>query len=73
MIRERGAKYTDKALALMLINANYVTQADVVRGVQQNMLDIVYDVMTWNREPFAFEDNSAPHLIASRCRWISKM
>jgi hypothetical protein len=60
IIRERGAKYTDKALALMLINANYVTQADVVRGVQQNMLDIVYDVMTWNREPFVFEDASQP-------------
>jgi hypothetical protein len=60
VIRERGAKYSDKALALMLINANYVTQADVVRSIQQHTLDIVYDVMTWNKEPFVFEENSSP-------------
>ncbi len=60
VIRERGAKYSDKALALMLINANYVTQADVVRSIQQNTLDIVYDVMSWNQEPFVFEENVSP-------------
>jgi hypothetical protein len=60
VIRERGSKYSDKALALMLINANYVTQADIVRSIQQHTLDIVYDVMTWNAEPFIFEDNIVP-------------
>ena len=60
VIRERGRKYSDKALALMLINANYVTKADVVRSVQQHTLDIVYDLMTWNEEPFVFEEGVAP-------------
>jgi len=60
VIRERGSKYSDKALALMLINANYVTQADVVRSIQQHMLDIVYDVMGWKKEPFVFEENVEP-------------
>ncbi len=60
VIRERGRKYSDKALALMLINANYVTQTDVVRSIQQHTLDIVYDVMTWKEEPFIFEEGSAP-------------
>jgi hypothetical protein len=60
IIRERGAKYSDKALALMLINANYVTQADVVRSIQQHTLDIVFDLMTWSREPFDFEENELP-------------
>ncbi len=60
IIRERGAKYSDKALALMLINANYVTQADVVRSIKQHTIDIVYDVMTWEREPFVFEENLTP-------------
>ena len=60
IIRERGAKYSDKALALMLINANYVTQADVVRSIKQHTVDIVYDVMTWEREPFLFEENLTP-------------
>lgn len=60
IIRERGAKYSDKALALMLINANYVTQADVVRSIKQHTLDIVYDIMTWTKQPFIFEENAAP-------------
>jgi hypothetical protein len=60
VIRERGSKYSDKALALMLINANYVTQADIVRSIQQHTLDIVFDVMTWGEEPFIFEDNTVP-------------
>jgi hypothetical protein len=60
IIRERGAKYSDKALALMLIQANYVTQADIVRSIQQHTLDIVYDVMTWTQEPFVFEENILP-------------
>ncbi len=60
VIRERGSKYSDKALALMLINANYVTQVDVVRSIQQHTLDIVYDVMAWNQEPFVFEENVTP-------------
>lgn len=60
IIRERGAKYSDKALALMLINANYVSKADIVRCIRQHTLDIVYDVITWNKEPFIFEENSAP-------------
>jgi len=60
IIRERGAKYSDKALALMLINANYVTQADVVRSIKQHTVDIVYDVMTWEREPFTFDEHLTP-------------
>lgn len=60
VIRERGSKYSDKALALMLINANYVTKADIVRCVRQHTLDIVYDVITWKSEPFVFEDNVLP-------------
>jgi hypothetical protein len=60
VIRERGSKYSDKALALMLINANYVTKADIVRCIRQHTLDIVYDVFTWKQEPFVFADNELP-------------
>ncbi len=60
VIRERGAKYSDKALALMLINANYVTKADIVRSIRQYTLDIVYDVMSWKEEPFVFEEGVVP-------------
>ena len=60
IIREKAANASDKALALLLINANYVTQADIVQSVQQNTLDIVYDVMTWMKEPFVFEEEEQP-------------
>jgi hypothetical protein len=60
IIREKAARASDKALALLLINANYVTQLDIVQSVQQNTLDIVYDVMTWNKEPFIFEEGEQP-------------
>ncbi|MBN1681461.1 MAG: DUF4388 domain-containing protein [Anaerolineae bacterium] len=60
VIRERGKKYSDKALALMLINANYATQQDVVRSIKQYTLDIVYDLANWEQEPFVLDENAAP-------------
>ncbi len=60
VIRQKAANHSDKALALLLINANYVTQGDVVQSVQQHTLGIVYDIMTWNKEPFTFEEGELP-------------
>ena len=60
VIRQKAANYSDRALALLLINANYVTQNEVVQSVQQQTLGIVYDVMTWNKEPFSFEEGEQP-------------
>lgn len=60
VIRQKAAAASDKALALLLINANYVTQVDIVQSVQQNTLDIVYELMTWNKEPFIFEEGELP-------------
>lgn len=60
IIRERAKNTTDKALALLLINANYVSQNDVVSSVQQHILDVVYSLMSWNQEPFRFDDEILP-------------
>ncbi len=60
IIREKAANASDKALALLLINANYVTQNDIIQSVRQHTLDIVYDLMTWNKEPFVFEEEELP-------------
>ncbi|MCC6613812.1 MAG: DUF4388 domain-containing protein [Anaerolineae bacterium] len=60
IIRERSSNTTDKALALLLINANYVTQKDVVNSVQQHTLDVVYDLLSWHEGPFRFDDNALP-------------
>jgi hypothetical protein len=60
IIRERARNTSDKALALLLINANYVTQRDVVSSIQQHTLDVVYNLLSWNEGPFRFEDNILP-------------
>jgi hypothetical protein len=60
IIRERAKNTTDKALALLLINANYVTQRDVVGSIQQHTLDVVHNLLSWGEGPFRFEDNILP-------------
>jgi hypothetical protein len=60
VIRERAKNTTDKALAVRLIGANYVTKNDIVTSIQQYILDIVYNLMSWNAHPFRFDDNEQP-------------
>lgn len=60
IIRERARNTSDKALALLLINANYVSQRDVVNSIQQHTLDCVYALLGWNEGPFRFDDNVLP-------------
>lgn len=60
IIRERARNTADKALALLLINANYVSQNDVVSCIQQHMLGVVYNLISWNQEPFRFDDDVLP-------------
>lgn len=60
LIRQKAAQASDKALALLLINANYVSQVDVVQSVRKFTLEIMYDLMTWEREPFLFEEGEQP-------------
>ncbi len=59
-INDRAKSTGDKALAMLLINANYVSQGDIVASVQQHTLDVVYNLMTWNEGPFRFEDDQLP-------------
>ncbi len=60
IIGERAKNTTDKALAMLLINANYVTQGDIVTCIKQHILDIVYTLLVWNQEVFRFDDNVLP-------------
>jgi hypothetical protein len=60
IIRERAKNTADKALALLLINANYVSQSDIVNSVQQHTLGVVYNLLTWGEGPFRFDDGLMP-------------
>lgn len=59
-IRERAKGTSDKALAMRLIGANYVSQNDIVNSIQQYTLDVVYNLMGWRNGPFRFDDNKLP-------------
>jgi len=60
ILRTRAQGTGDKALAMRLIGANYVTQNDIVNSIKQFTQDVVYNLMTWNREPFRFDATSLP-------------
>ncbi|MCU0498375.1 MAG: DUF4388 domain-containing protein [Anaerolineae bacterium] len=60
LLRDRAKNTTDKALAVRLISANYVNKNDIVASIQQAILDIVYNIMAWNNDPFRFDDNEQP-------------
>ncbi|HLV37420.1 MAG TPA: DUF4388 domain-containing protein [Spirillospora sp.] len=60
IIRERAKNTTDKALAMLLINANYVSQSDIVNSIKQHTLDVVYNLLTWAEGPFRFDDGRMP-------------
>jgi hypothetical protein len=60
VIRSRAETDTDKELGLLLINAGYVTQNDVVQSVRAHTLDVVYLTFTWADGAFHFEPNELP-------------
>lgn len=60
LLKERAQGITDKALAMRLIGAKYVTQADIVSCIKQHILDVVYNLATWTEGPFRFDDNVQP-------------
>jgi hypothetical protein len=54
-IRARSDIGNDKELGLLLINAGYVTQEDIVNSVRSHMLDMVYTLFNWPEGAFRFE------------------
>jgi hypothetical protein len=60
ILNERAKNTSDKALAMRLIGAKYVTQADIVNCVKNHILEVVYNLMTWTEGPFRFEDEATP-------------
>ena len=59
-IQARAQTKTDKELGLLLINAGYVSQNDIVQSVRAHMLEIVYLLFTWGEGLFHFEPNVLP-------------
>jgi hypothetical protein len=59
-IQSQAGTKSNKELGLLLINAGYVTQADVVQSVRASILNNVYPLFTWPEGTFRFESNVLP-------------
>lgn len=58
-IKERASRMSDKELGLLLINAGYLTQEDILTSVQQYFIGIVRQLYTWMDGYFRFENGIA--------------
>ncbi len=59
-LRERAGKMSDKELGLLLINANYINQQDILTSLQTHFVSIVNRLFTWVEGLFRFENEMLP-------------
>lgn len=59
-IKEKAGHMSDKELGLLLINANYITQQDIITSLQSYFLSIVNRLFTWVEGLFRFENDLMP-------------
>jgi hypothetical protein len=59
-ISERAGKMTDKELGLLLINAGYVSQEDILLNLQVYFTDVIRRLFTWVEGLFRFENDLLP-------------
>ena len=59
-LKERAASAGDKELGLLLINAGYVNQGDILLSIRNHVLEVVYRLITWVEGMFRFEQNLMP-------------
>lgn len=59
-IQTRAAEISDKELGLMLINAGYMTQEDVLNALQAYFTDVIRKLFTWVEGSFRFDNDALP-------------
>jgi hypothetical protein len=60
IIREKSGTHTDKELGMLLINAGYVRQEEIIRSIRDDVLDTAYALFSWSDGTFHFEPNELP-------------
>ena len=61
ILRERTTQMTDKEIGLLLINAGYLSQSDIIESLQQYFISVVRQLFTWVEGFFRFDtDLSVP-------------
>jgi hypothetical protein len=59
-IQEKAANISDKELGLLLINASYLSQQDIIASLQNYFTAIVNRMFTWGEGLFRFENDLLP-------------
>jgi hypothetical protein len=60
LIKSRAGNISDKELGLLLINANYISQNDIIASLQTEFVEVLNRLFTWVEGIFHFEDNTLP-------------
>ncbi len=60
VIKERAGHMSDKELGLLLINANYISQQDILNSLQAHFVGIINRLFTWLEGFFRFESGMLP-------------
>jgi hypothetical protein len=59
-LKERAGNMSDKELGLLLVNANYINQQDILVSLQNHFVAIVNRLFTWVEGFFRFESDLLP-------------
>ncbi len=59
-LQQRVGNFTDKELGLLLINAGYVSQEDILDNLQQYFSEVVHRLFTWVEGLFHFDSETLP-------------
>jgi hypothetical protein len=60
ILAERAAKMSDKELGILLVNAGYLSQADIIESLQQNFVYVIRQLFTWVEGFFRFDADALP-------------
>jgi hypothetical protein len=59
-INSQSGTTSDRVMGKYLMDAKLVSRDDIVQGVKDYMLEIVYDLFTWTEGDFYFEQDAVP-------------
>ena len=59
-IQDQSGRPSDKELGLLLINAGYVSQEDILNHLQMYFTDVVQRLFTWVEGSFRFDEGALP-------------
>lgn len=60
VIKQKAGNISDKELGLLLINANYLTQEQILEALQKEYVSVVERLFTWVEGGFRFDENTLP-------------